>query len=169
MSPKPSLSTYLICFYDIRGFTRVVESRSDIEVFELLDAMAHETDRCVGDSGGQVVKYIGDAALIIYPEETADAGVRALLDLKPALEQILADRATPAQVVFAVHIGEIAIGPFGSKGNIDIMGSAVNTTATLERTPCKSNFIISAQAFRNLEPETRKRFHKFTAPVVYTA
>ena len=170
MSSTPTLKTLLICFYDIRGFTRLVDqTTTDLDTFVLLNEMARKAEQHVQSSGGEVVKFIGDAALIIYPEERIDDGVRALLELKTGLQQILLDHGKKADVLFALHVGEVAVGPFGTSGRTDVLGSAVNTTAQLEKTPCKSTFIISPQLFRRLSTGTRKLFHKFTPPVVYTA
>ena len=102
MSSTPTLKTLLICFYDIRGFTRLVDATTtDVDTFQLLDEMAKEAEHRVEASGGEVVKFIGDAALIIFPEDRIDEGVRALLELKDALQQILADRGKKAEVLFA--------------------------------------------------------------------
>jgi len=49
------------------------------------------------------------------------------------------------------------------------MGDAVNVAATIDRAGRGGRMTTSPQAFRQLEPETRKLFKKYTPPIVYMA
>lgn len=167
---RPQKANLLICFTDIEGFTTTSRAKTDpLELFELLSGFAREISGALEGSAGRVVKLIGDSALIVFPAEEADSGMQLLLGLKPRLERYLATQGAKARVLFQVHVGEVAIGPFGGDGALDVIGDHVNAAARLGRPDHRGAFVISAQAFRRLKPATRKAFHKHTPPIVYLA
>jgi hypothetical protein len=51
----------------------------------------------------------------------------------------------------------------GRAGHLDVIGETVHIAATLG----SRSFALSQQAFRQLTPEHRQLFHKFTPPVLY--
>ena len=167
---EPRKADLLICFSDIENFTAISKARPEpLELFELLSGFAREISGALEGSAGRIVKLIGDSALILFPAEAADAGMQLLLDLKPRLERYLAKQGAKARVLFQVHVGEVAVGPFGGDGALDVIGDSVAVAARLGRPDHRGAFVISPQAFRRLKPATRKAFHKHTPPIVYVA
>ena len=63
----------LVGFADIAGFVRLARELSSMEVFHLLSDWYMLVGDVTGDAGGRVVKFIGDAALLVFPEERAEA------------------------------------------------------------------------------------------------
>jgi class 3 adenylate cyclase len=63
----------------------------------------------------------------------------------------------------AVHFGEVTAGPMGHKRQLDLTGETVNITATMGGRP----FALSQQAFRQLTPEHRQLFRRFTPSILY--
>ncbi|MBI5210797.1 MAG: adenylate/guanylate cyclase domain-containing protein [Elusimicrobia bacterium] len=164
-APPIEESAMLVAFCDLSGFGRYSRSVSDRS---LLDTMA-EYFELVGDivegSGGRVVKFIGDAALIVYPEDLADAGVRALLELKGRGDAWMEERGIPCRHEMKAHVGPVVCGHVGTRRDkrFDVFGQTVNTAAVT-----KSNGVaITPQAFRKLAPGTRTLFKKHTPPVTY--
>jgi adenylate cyclase len=159
----------LICFTDISGFTGISRSKDPEEAYRILREFAAISTEEVQDTTGCIVKYIGDSSLIVFPEEDADRGVRTLLELKDRLDEILENRGYAQKVGFSLHCGELYVMRLPPFDSFDVVGDAVNIAATLDRGRNRGKLIVSPQVFRKLKPETRKRFHKFTPPVVYTA
>lgn len=160
----------LISFYDIEGFARQIARATDgIGLFSLMSGMATTTVRAIAPTPGHVVKFMGDSAIIIFPKGSADVGVRTLIDLKRELTSYFRGEGYEVGMRFTVHYGTATLGRLLPDGPIDVYGHSVNTAALLGRGDHASRFIISPQAFRTLEPATRKRFHKYTPPVVYLA
>ena len=64
-----------------------------------------------------------------------------------------------------MHVGPVLAGSFGPKGDerFDVIGKTVNIAARLGR----RGLTLSAQAFRCLSPEGRKRFQKILQPITY--
>lgn len=169
-----SFQNLLIVFYDIKGFTSAVSKKLEfqsLQGFLLMDGMAKLVIDCIEQTNGLLVKFIGDAALIVFSEDDVDDGVLCMLDMKEELERYFKEQNFDVKFLFGLHYGEAAIGPFGKEPylSIDVLGDNVNMAARVAQGRQKSNFVISPQVFRKLKPETRKRFHKFTPPIVYTA
>lgn len=166
------LRNLLVAFYDIRGFLKIAKKQTDaIAMFSLLNGMAIRTIDALEKTNGRLIKFVGDSALIIFPEDDVDAGVLTMLEMKVDLEGYFRDRGFDVTIAFGLHYGEAAIGPYGKEPYraIDVLGHTVNHAAMMERGNQKDSFTISPQAFKQLSPATRKRFRKFTPPIVYTA
>ena len=116
-------------------------------------------------AGGRVVKFIGDAALLVFPEDAVDRGVEGLLQLKDTVDDLMQERGWDCRLAVKAHFGTTVAGPFGAAGakRFDVIGKAVNTAATLDST----GVTLSVAAFRKLGPELRRRFHKHTPPITY--
>jgi adenylate cyclase len=155
----------LIAFADLTRFMAQSQRVSDAELADTIDAYYEQVGVVIDKAGGRVVKFIGDAALIVFPEDAVDRGVEALLDLKDAVDDLMKDRGWDCRLTIKAHFGTTPAGPFGAAGakRFDVIGKAVNTTATLEAT----GVTLSVSAFRKLGPELRRRFHKHTPPITY--
>jgi class 3 adenylate cyclase len=168
----PTRVTLLISFMDIQGFLGIAQAQHDLtKLFDLLNNWAGIIIKDVERAHGRVVKFIGDACLIVFAEEDADLGVQTLVSLKAKAEAFLREQGFKNRIKVTGHVGEAVMGAFGT-GNctsIDVFGDSVNIASTLERSDHHGRFVLSPQAFRKLSPSTRKLFHKYTPPVVYVA
>ena len=154
-----------IVFADLAGFGADVRRTADGDVAEILDGLYERIDARISGAGGRVVKFVGDAALAVFPEDAGDRATSALFALKDEADAWLRGRGWNATLTFKVHFGVVVAGPFGGKSDkrFDVIGSDVNAAATLAGRP----FVLSAAAFRKLSAETRRHFKKHTPPVVY--
>ena len=169
---KAIKTNLLICFCDLHGFRWLARDKADpMALYEAMNGMAVTIIRAVKNTTGRLIKFIGDEAMIVFPEEDVDESMRMLLDLKPEVETYFRGVGFEAKMQFGVHFGEVVIGPYGEDPycSIDVFGDHVNTAAKLVYGEKRGKFVITPQAFRKLKPETRKRFHKFTPPVTYIA
>ena len=155
----------LIAFADLTRFFVQSQRVSDLDLADTLDAFYECVAAPVDKAGGRVVKFIGDAALIVFSEDTVDRGVEALLQMKDAVDDLMERRRWDCRLTVKAHFGTTVAGPFGAAGakRFDVIGKAVNTAATLEG----SGVTLSVAAFRKLGPELRRRFRKHTPPVTY--
>lgn len=155
----------LVSFFDLTNFIKISNSRKDLELFDLLSEFYELAGKIIEASAGRVVKFIGDAGLAVFSEESADSGVRALLRLQKETESFFAKRGVQTRLIVKAHFGRVACGWLGACGGkrLDVLGETVNTAATL----ASKGFAISPQAFRKLSPETRKLFMKYTPPITY--
>jgi len=162
---RPEDRQLLVAFFDLTSFARFAQSRSSREVFDTLSDYYEFVGNLVEGSGGKVIKFIGDAGLVVYPEDKVNAGVLALKELKDRGDAWLEDRGTPCRNVVTIDFGPVVTGPIGTRSEkrLDVFGHTVNTAATLR----SNGFAMTPQVFRKLAPDTRKRFKKHTPPVTY--
>jgi adenylate cyclase len=164
IAPRTSLDM-LVAFSDLTLFAQWAGRVTPSEIFTLMDEMAEMVGEKVESSGGRVVKFIGDAALIVFPAEQAGPGILALREMQQAMEQWLGGKGLDCRLRLKVHFGPVVCGPFGTKDDkrFDVFGDTVNTTFRL----VSFGFTISPQAFRCLDDAGRKLFKKHTPPIRY--
>ena len=105
---------------------------------ELFDLQA----RAIAAHGGEILKFIGDGLLAIFPAATARTrGAPRESALAAARETLAALAARPApegeaplRLVIALHFGEVIYGNIGSADRVDftVIGPAVNLVSRIE-------------------------------------
>ena len=155
----------LIAFADLLRFAVQSQRTDDVELAETIDEYYEHIGAAIEAGGGTVVKFLGDAALIAFPEGGVDRGVEALLALKESVDELMQRRGWACRLVIKAHFGTAVAGPYGAAGNkrYDLIGRAVNIAARLEG----SGVTLSVEAFRKLGPGVRARFRKHTPPITY--
>lgn len=134
-----------IWFSDLRDFTALTESLPPARLLGMLNAYFELVAAAVTSRGGEVLRFIGDAMLIVFPVSTttsAQAACEAALDgAQDAYASLAAlnhrrRRAGEPALQFGVglHVGEVIYGNVGAPERLDftVMGPAVNRTARLE-------------------------------------
>jgi len=165
MAPARATTPLLVVFLDLTRFTAQTLRTDDAEVADTLDAHYERVGDAIRKAGGNLVKFIGDAALAVFPESAVDTGVTMLLDLKDEVDHAMAARNWECRLGVKAHFGPVVAGLFGERDakRYDVIGKTVNTAAVLE----SRGVTLSAEAFRTLGSETRKRFKKHTPPISY--
>jgi adenylate cyclase len=132
----------VIWLSDLRGFT----SLSDRLVRDALIALLNGYFDCVGSAidaaGGEILKFIGDAVLAIFPlgarsdlRATARAALDAAQRARAALPELRKlDGGAVLDFGVALHVGDVMYGNIGTAKRLDftVIGPAVNLTARLE-------------------------------------
>lgn len=132
-----------IWFCDLRGFTSLSDERSPQDVVKTLDEYFDCVAGAVMQGGGEVLKFIGDATLAIFPaaEDAPSACRRALAAAEhalAALDRVNAARAErqepPLAIGVALHLGQVMYGNIGAKDRLDftVISSSVNEACRLE-------------------------------------
>jgi class 3 adenylate cyclase len=155
----------LVAFLDLSGFAMQATRVTDDELASVMDGWYERLAARVDAAGGRTVKFIGDAALVVFAADRADDGVVALLALKDEADAYFGQVGWPCRANVKAHVGECIAGGYGARDDkrFDVIGKAVNTAAMLD----SNGVALSAEAFRALSPETRQRFKKHTWPVTY--
>src|SRR5262245_25594727 len=133
----------VIWLCDLRGFTRLSERLSRDALIEMLNQYFGPMCDAVESSGGEVLKFIGDAMLAIFPvADDARPACRKALDAAASARAALANtnskRAAaglpPIAYGIALHVGEVMYGNIGGETRLDftVIGPAVNLTARIE-------------------------------------
>jgi adenylate cyclase len=153
----------VIWFCDLRDSTSHTESLTRDEYLSMLNRFFDCTAGAVLDHGGEVLKFIGDAVLAIFPvddpdnPEAAGHAIDAAQDAQhrvAIINQQGAERGARA-IGFGVgmHIGTLMYGNIGTPGRLDftVIGSAVNEASRIEgmcRTLDKT-ILVSAEFARH--------------------
>ena len=155
----------LVVFCDLTNYAKISKKVDEIEVFKYLSKIYETIGEIIESSGGQVIKFIGDAALITFEENEIDKGIVALKNLKTEIDLYNQKIKYESQLIIKAHFGQVICGMAGtkSKKNYDIFGNTVNIAAMLP----SNGYTISAETYKKLKPETRKLFKKHTPPVTY--
>ena len=160
---SPIQANVLVAFCDLSRYRQASKGHASADIFANLNDFYLLVDDAIQAAGGLVVNFRGDAALVVFPDDVADQGIMALLDLKATVDRWIQDRAIGNSLHVNAHFGEVTLGRMGRAGALDVIGETVAIAATLG----SRGFGISQQAFRQLTPEHRQRFQKFTPPVMY--
>jgi class 3 adenylate cyclase len=158
-------SSLLIAFVDLTRYMAQSQRVSDAELADTIDEYYRQVSATVEKASGRVVKFIGDAALVIFREDGVDRGVQALVDLKDSVDRLMEARGWECRLTAKAHFGTAVAGAFGPSGGqrFDVIGKAVNVAASLDG----SGVTLSVTAFRKLGPDLRRRFKKHTPPISY--
>jgi adenylate cyclase len=138
-----TIEAALLCA-DLRGFTALSESNPPSAVIAALDAWFDRIAGSVHAFGGEVLKFIGDGVLAIFPvvggspRAACDAALRAVSAARVGMAHL--DEARRQQGLpllpfgVALHLGEILWGNIGAADRLDFtaIGSAVNLVSRLE-------------------------------------
>ena len=134
----------VIWYCDMRGFTALSDANPAAEVVKTLDAYFDCVASPIDDHGGEVLKFIGDAVLGIFPIEDAGPAepcrraLAAVDDARANLARLNADRATRGEPALglgiALHAGEVMYGNIGAKNRLDftVIGAPVNEVCRVE-------------------------------------
>jgi adenylate cyclase len=133
-----------LLFADLRGFTELSESNPPTIVISALDAWFDRIAGAVHAFGGEVLKFIGDGILAIFPvvgdapRGACDAALRAVSAARVGMAHLDKERQgqglPPLPFGAALHLGEMLWGNIGAADRLDFtaIGPAVNLVSRLE-------------------------------------
>jgi adenylate cyclase len=129
----------VIWFCDLRDSTRLADSMSRREFLALLNDYFECVLGPVLERQGEVLRFIGDAALAIFPVDgrPAEACGKALAAAQEALarmEKLNQSRTRPLRFGIGLHLGELTYGNIGTPSRIEftVVGAAANEAARIE-------------------------------------
>ena len=137
------LKEMTVLMSDIRGFTEFSEKLPPQEVVTLLNRYFTEMVKAIGENGGTVDKFIGDAVLAVFGwpaarENHERLAVEAALDMKERLAalnvSLVKEGRAPIEIGIAINSGKAVAGNIGSQEKVQytVIGDAVNLTSRME-------------------------------------
>ena len=156
---------------DLRGFTQLSDHLQPADIIVLLNAYFEVMAGAVLAHGGEVLKFIGDGLLAVFPfesEGTAAQAARAGLDAarqamrgldalnaEPPAQLAGVDGWRPLRAGVALHEGEVFFGNIGAPERLDftVIGAAVNEASRVEalQKTLKRDILITEAVARHLE------------------
>lgn len=126
----------VIFFSDLRGFTRLSEEQAGPRVLERLNSYFDCIVPPIEDRGGEILKFMGDGLLAIFPieHEPTEVCLAALAAAHDGRERMIAAEDGAIRCGMALHVGHVLYGNIGGPSRLDFttIGPAVNRTARLE-------------------------------------
>jgi len=129
----------MIC--DLRDFTRISDNWPRDDVIDLLNDYFDAMSEPIARHGGEILKFIGDGLLAIFPLSQPSACANLLHAVSEARQAMIAlnDRnrdigRAPMNYGIGVHVGDVMYGNIGSRTRLDftVIGPAVNMASRLE-------------------------------------
>jgi|SRR5665213_3483904 len=154
----------VIWLSDMRGFTALSERLPPQDLVDLLNRYFDCQVPAILDRGGEVLKFIGDGLLAIFPladggDDASEVCSRALACARKARADIGALEA-PAGAEhlgfgLALHVGQVLYGNIGGSNRLDFtcIGPAVNLAARIEKVAARlGHTIVGSEAFAAHHP-----------------
>lgn len=129
----------LIC--DLRDFTGISDAWPRDDVIELLNGYFDAMSEPIEKHGGEILKFMGDGLLAIFPlsNPTACADLlHAISEAQAAMTELntvhVSEGRDPLGYGIGVHVGDVMYGNIGSRKRLDftVIGPAVNVASRLE-------------------------------------
>ncbi len=155
-----------IWYADLRGSTGMADRMPRQEFIDLLNQFFGEIGQPVIESGGEILSFIGDAMLAIFPIGKSFTGEAACLAASEAASVAQARMAAfnhkrraqghaPLEFGIALHRGEVTYGNVGVPNRLafSVFGSVVNEVARLDSlTKALGEPVLASQAFTKSLP-----------------
>ena len=135
----------VVCFCDLRGSVRLAEHYGSDGFLDVLNRFYHCTALPVQAHGGEILRFIGDAFLAIFPTETfggagpaCAAALQAVREAGAALAEENKSRQDAGDPPLAsgvgLHVGEVLYGNIGITERLEftVIGSVANETARIQ-------------------------------------
>jgi len=129
----------MIC--DLRDFTVISDNWPRDDVIDLLNAYFDAMSEPIARHGGEILKFMGDGLLAIFPlsQPSACANLlRAVAEARQAMIALNEKNGENGRVALnygvGVHVGDVMYGNIGSRTRLDftVIGPAVNMASRLE-------------------------------------
>jgi adenylate cyclase len=129
----------MIC--DLRDFTKISDNWPRDDVIDLLNGYFDAMSEPIARHGGEILKFIGDGLLAIFPLSEPQACANLLHAVSEARQAMAAlnerngeTGRAPLNYGIGVHVGDVMYGNIGSQTRLDftVIGPAVNMASRLE-------------------------------------
>jgi len=148
----------MIC--DLRDFTSISDNWPRDDVIDFLNAYFDAMSEPIARHGGEILKFMGDGLLAIFPLSQPAACANLLHAVTEARQAMIAlnERNGEAGRValnygVGVHVGDVMYGNIGSRNRLDftVIGPAVNMASRLETlTKQLGRPVLLSRAFADL-------------------
>jgi class 3 adenylate cyclase len=140
---------FAVLFADISGSAKLYETLGDAEALATVERCLAIMRQACTDSGGKVVKTIGDEVMAVFP--SADGAARAATEMQAHVSTQRTSRGAP----LAIHVG-FNFGPVIEEGD-DFFGDTVTVAARLSNLARGGQVFTSESTVALLAPAMRAR------------
>ncbi|WP_421869117.1 adenylate/guanylate cyclase domain-containing protein [Motiliproteus sp.] len=148
-------------YSDLRNFTAISEQLPPPQLLKLLNCYFEKIKAAVSEHGGEIMRFIGDAMLIIFPADESRTPQQACWDalaaakmaqrlVREANEELGSEGMPEIRYGLGLDLGRVIYGNVGAIDRLDftVMGNAVNRAARLQELTKTNGFpLITSEAF----------------------
>lgn len=149
-------------FSDIKDFSQMSEELEAETLTELLNSFLTEMTKIAGEYGGTINKFMGDAVMIVFGDNTESKGIKE--DAIRCVSMGIAVRKRmkvlqhqwfkkgirkPMQIRMGINTGYCTVGTFGTSDHLDytVLGTHVNLASRLETAAEPGEILISYETW----------------------
>lgn len=129
--------TMTVLFSDIRNFTTLSETLSPQKNFDFINSYLSQMEPVISKHGGIIDKYVGDAIMVLFPNE-ADYAVKGAIAMLKRLDFInnnLVDEGYERiKIGIGLNTGVLMMGTIGGKNRMEgtVISDTVNLASRIE-------------------------------------
>lgn len=131
---ETTLEARVIVFMDVHNFSQAAHRLGE-DLSDFIQEMYETIGDVVVGNHGEILKYLGDAALCIFPAGAEIEAVSCARTLRKAFSTLVNRRDLPAEIELETGIssGKVVTGIFGHRSlrQRDVFGDAVNEAAVI--------------------------------------
>ncbi|GHO50183.1 adenylate/guanylate cyclase domain-containing protein [Ktedonospora formicarum] len=154
-----------VIFADIRGFTRLSETRPPEAVMDMINRYMRIMSEAIWEEEGTITAFLGDAVMAIFnaplpQEQHALRAVRSAWKMRMAVQEY--QQSWPEERFisfgFGVNTGPATVGNIGSQERMQhytAIGDVVNVASRLQNNVSDNNILINDTTFQQVYPYVR--------------
>src|SRR5215467_1150858 len=111
---------------DLRGFTERSDRLDGVHVITMLNALFDAQAKAIVSHGGEILKFIGDGLLSIFPIDSTDkahaaarSALTAAIQAVEAAKALSGDGEPELEIIVALHVGTAIYGNIGAADRLD--------------------------------------------------
>lgn len=157
-----------ILFLDIRNFTRLMETRAEQSVIQLVRYLFTGFNRIIKNYQGRVVEMAGDSLYAVFGLQTdvREAANQAYMAIQTIFQSLnlfndaftTTYNSQPLEIGAGLHAGRVFVGEFGldDQTSLSVMGLPVNIASRLQAKTKELNndLLISEKVYTLLADDT---------------
>ncbi len=165
----------VLWFSDLRNYTGLSEVLPSEHVLDILNFYFETLGKALSAHGGEILKFMGDGVLAIFPIKDAmfvpDAcghALQAAIDAQGDMDRMNSGREAaeepPIRFGIGLHVGTVTYGNIGTEDRLDftVIGPAVNRASRLQALTKEAGVPILASAeFKDFCPQPLRSMGKF--------
>lgn len=149
-----------VLFSDIRGFTKISETLSAAQSFNLLSDYLNAMEPCITKYKGFIDKFIGDGIMALFDQQnSALNALQSAVQMQWELSALNQKREQEGQkalnIGIGINTGKVMVGALGTDRRLDstVVGDHVNLTSRLEELTkkYKSKILISEYSVEEIQ------------------
>ena len=127
------IEEHIIVFIDVHNYSLAFDDL--LESYGFLQEMYETLGDLIVGAGGEIIKYLGDSILSVFPAGYAVQAVACAQQMRQVFAAMVANKGLPEEIVLEVGIGagQIVVGVCGHRTlrQKDIFGEEINRVARI--------------------------------------